>query len=57
MITSTKETAINDLLFLQSVRENLWKFHPDNENKVSIEEAYSDVLKEIGEQEHLINTL
>jgi len=53
----TRETAINDLIFLESVRDEMYKYHPSNPNKVSLIQSYNDVLKEIEQQEKLIETL
>ena len=49
--------AINDLIFLESVKEELWKYHPENPNKMDVKDEFDAIEVEIQKQRNLIDTL
>lgn len=42
-----KETLLNELIQLQSIKDELWTYHPDNKKGIDVVEAYSTISKKI----------
>lgn len=48
------EDLINDLIYWGNMKEDLWKHHPDNPEKVNIVEEYNKISEKLRQVQHLI---
>jgi hypothetical protein len=42
-----KETLLNELIQLQSIKDELWTYHPDNKKGIDVVDAYSTISEKI----------
>lgn len=42
-----REEILNELLLLSNKQQELWDYHPDNPNGISLIAAYNDITKAI----------
>ena len=52
-----KETLLNELIQLQSIKDELWTYHPDNKKGINVVDAYSNISKKIANIEEQLETL
>lgn len=52
-----KETLLNELIQLQSIKDELWTYHPDNKKGIDVVEAYSTISKKITNIEEELEVL
>lgn len=42
-----KETLLNELIQLQSIKDELWSYHPENEKGIDVVASYNRISKKI----------
>ena len=42
-----KETLLNELIQLQSIKGELWSYHPDNKKGIDVVASYNTISKKI----------
>lgn len=51
------EDLINDLIYWGNLKEDLWKYHPDNPEKVDIVGEYDRISEKFKQVKHLIEQI
>jgi hypothetical protein len=46
-IEQKKADLVNDLIFLLNIKDELWRYHPENPSKVKVEAEWIDVNDKI----------
>ncbi len=54
---NVKEGLINDLIILSRMSEDLWVYHPDNEDRIDIVTSYNNIQSKIKEIEMKVEEL
>ena len=49
---NSKTELINDLIALETILGEIWKYHPDNSNQVDVVTEYNQLLKIKGDIEN-----
>ena len=52
-----KETLLNELIQLQSIKDELWTYHPDNKKGINAVDAYNTISKKIANIEEQLEVL
>jgi len=57
IVYATRIELINELAFLTSITERIWKYHPINPSGVNIVDDYNQLKAEIGKIEKAIKEI
>lgn len=57
MSEEIKNELVNDLISVTTVLEEIWKYHPDNPDKLDITAEYNQLLKIQGDIENELKAL
>ena len=52
-----KSDLINDIIRLESMAEDLWQYHPDNDKKIDVVKSYNNIKNKINEVQTSIENL
>lgn len=52
-----KETLLNELIQLQSIKDELWSYHPDNKKGIDVVASYNRISKKITSIEEQLEEL
>ena len=52
-----KSDLINDIIRLESMAEDLWQYHPDNDEKIDVVKSYNNIKNKINEVQTSIENL
>jgi len=52
-----KETLLNDLIQFQSIKDELWSYHPDNKKGIDVVASYNRISKKIINIEEQLESL
>ena len=52
-----KETLLNELIQLQSIKDELWSYHPDNKKGIDVVASYNRISKKITNIEEQLKAL
>ncbi len=50
-------SLINEMVFLTGLQEKLWKYHPNNQDKVNVVDEYAQLQMDIDDIERKIEKL
>ena len=52
-----KNELVNELAFLSGLKDKVWKYHPNNPDRVSVVDEYAQLQMEIEEIEERLDQL
>jgi len=50
-LAEKEEQIINDIITLQGIGEELWQYHPDNNQKIDVVKSYNNIKSKISDLE------